>query len=323
MPTNHKAWLAIADILATGAGGRLDPRGAIAAYEEAGKLGSTAAWNSLGTLYRFGLVVPRSKKKALTYFQRTVDAPDGWGAYGLGSMLLEFGAGRGAGGQSALDLLSKAEAAGVADAVAELARAYLLGLGVRPDTNAAVSLLTKAAEGGNQIAIAKLIAIYRDGVRTGRRTIVRADISKARSMLDRYGEKLDRGTLLSQQLLLDVARNPSQAPSTIMAKISELSPGMQRSLLRDLVDASPDGYTRLIQLKFNELGLRVSPVSGKLNRNTASAMSTYCKRQGVQALCRMGPMSSPSATIFARAFVERTSEDGTAQNGEQPARQPP
>ncbi|MEO8883740.1 MAG: tetratricopeptide repeat protein [Devosia sp.] len=305
------AYVMIGDLLASGRGGLLDAQSAIAAYVQAAKSGRTDAMIKLGDLYRYGGLVKKNGATAAGYYQMAADAGSAYGVYALGRGYLESDLGAPGTAARGLDLLKKAEDQGVPEASVAIAEAYEFGYGVKSSMPMAIKLLEDSAAAGNTAAISHLVGIYRDGIKTHGRRLTWPNLAQAQSALARYGDKLDRGSLLFEQLLLDAAGpGAALAGGRIAARLGELSSRQRSELLGDLVDTNLNTLVAVIQTRHRELGLYSGKVTGLLTGSTRSSIAKFCATRATKAVCTNGLLTRDIAMVEADAFTNYAPSGG-------------
>ena len=115
-------------------------------------------------------------------------------------------------------MLEEAKSKNNPQAAVALAECYLGGFGTRRNAKAAMSLLREAADAGDPTAARKLVALYRDGHKSG----VSRNLDKAREELTAVASKLDPATLQSEEILLEASAAEGWASyRQIEAKVHE------------------------------------------------------------------------------------------------------
>jgi TPR repeat protein len=299
---DSRALLALGDLLSRGDAGPIDAQAAIRAYEAAADAGLADAFMRLGDLYREGVIVRRRADLAVDYYRRAADAGNPYGLYALGLGYMEGQLSGYGSPADAVVLLQDAEAAGVSDAVIAIANGVLFGYGTTRDVPGALAILDEAAVAGNVSASLRLVEIYRDGIVDGRTRLIRKDLDLARRYLSDVEDRLDRGASLHEAMLLDAASGTEQAYERIFGLAQEISPRSQEALLRELLTVNANAYTYVVQSQLDRLELFSGAKTGTLDRPTIRAINSYCALKQVEALCRLGPMSSQTARVLAFAF---------------------
>lgn len=296
------ALIVLGDLLSRGDAGPVDAKGAIKAYTEAAALGRSQALLRLGDLYRDGILVKKNGKRAAEYYRRAADLGDPYGLYSLGQGMTDRVLGRTGSPAEGQKTLLQAQRSGLAEAVRPLADSYINIQGSRRGTRQALALLQTEMLAGNIEAAKHLVGLYRDGYRAGGALLVKPKPDQARIVLDQVSHKLTRSDLLLEDLMFAAASKKKAGYQTILDRIDELAPSDRQSLVRALRNTSPPAYIYVAQARLRELGLLRSQATGVLDQQTVRAMRSYCKRTGAGALCRGGPMSSPTADMLSYAF---------------------
>jgi len=297
---SERAYVMIGDLLASG---RAEgPKDAIAAYEKAAALGRTDAMIKLGDLYRFGVLVGKSPKTAVRYYQMAIDAGDPYGLYSLGRGYLDNDLGGSGTPKRGLALLKQAEQKGIPEATVAIAEAYESGSAVKASIPTAIAILESAAQAGNTAAISHLLGVYRDGISVRNSHVTRPNLAKAAATLARYGDGLDRGARLSEQLQLDAAGRSWKAGKNIASRLPELSSHERAELLHAFLKININTLVAVIQAQHRQLGLYKGKVNGLLNNATVSSIAKFCKARATAAACNGGILSSNFSTIEADAF---------------------
>lgn len=296
---NSNALLALGDAYAKGAGGAAARQKAIAYYEQAAAAGRNLAFVRLGQIYRDGTGVDRDPVKALDYLNKAVAAGREGVMAMIGKGIADGKLGKGIPRRNGFAMLEEARRKSNPDAAVALAECYLGGLGVRRNANAALSLLRESAGEGNLAAVRKLVALYRDGHKSG----VRRNLDKARQELAAVSSKLDQTTLRTEEILLDAAAAEGTASyREIEAKVRAAGPLETPGLVRKLKSVNKHAYVFMVQGQLQSLGYHNNGTSGVLSRATVRAMYGYCIQWESKALCRQGPMTNRMTDVIVTAF---------------------
>ena len=298
---SDRAYVMIGDLLASGRGD--GTKGAVAAYEQAAKLGRTEAMIKLGDLYRYGTLVKKSGKTAAQYYQMAIDAGDAYGLYALGRGYADNDLGGSGTPKRGLALLKQAEQKGIPEATVAIAEAYESGSGVKASIPTAIGILENAAQAGNTAAISHLLGVYRDGISVHNHRVTRPDLAKAAATLAKYGDRLDRGARLSEQLQLDAAGQTWKAGTAIASRLPELSSHERAEVLHALLTININTLVAVIQVQHRQLGLYKGKVNGLLNNATVSSIGKFCAARATVVACNAGILSTDFASIEADAFA--------------------
>jgi len=298
---SDRAYVMIGDLLANGRGE--GTKGAVAAYEQAAKLGRTDAMIKLGDLYRYGTLVKKSGKTAVQYYQMAINAGDAYGLYSLGQGYVDNDLGASGTPKRGLALLKQAEQKGIPEATVAIAEAYEAGSGVKTSIPTAIGILEDAAQAGNAAAISHLLGIYRDGISVHNHRVTRPDLAKANATLAKYGNKLDRGGLLSEKLQLEAAGQGWKAGTKIASRLAELSSHERAEFLQSLLTININTLVAVIQVRHRQLGLYKGKVNGLLNNATVSSIGKFCTARATVAACNSGILSRDFPGIEADAFA--------------------
>ncbi len=296
-----RAYVMIGDLLAAGRGE--GTKGAVTAYEQAARLGRTDAMLKLGDLYRYGTLVKKSGKTAVQYYQMAIDAGDAYGLYSLGRGYLDNDLGGSGTPKRGLALLKQAEQKAIPEATVAIAEAYESGSGVKASIPTAIGILENAAQAGNAAAISHLLGIYRDGISVHNRRVTRPDLAKATATLAKYGNKLDRGSFLSEQLQLEAAGQSWKAGTNIASRLAELSSHERAEFLQALRTININTLVAVIQVQHRQLGLYKGKVNGLLNNATVASIAKFCTARATVAACNPGILGSAFPSIEADAFA--------------------
>lgn len=296
---NGNAMLAAGDAFARGAGGAAARQKALAYYEQAAAAGRSLAFVRLGEIYRDGRGVDRDPVKALDYFNKAVAAGRDGALVMIAKGIAEGKLGKGVPRRNGFAMLEEAKRKSNPDAAVALAECYLNGLGVGRNAEAALSLLRQAAEDGNSTAARKLVALYRDGHKSG----VRRNLTKAWAELAAVASKLDHGTLRSEEILLEAAAAEGTASyRQIEAKVRAAGPLETPKLVRKLKSVNKHAYVFMVQGQLQALGYHHYSATGTLSRVTVRSMYGYCIEWEPKPLCRQGPMTNRMTDVMVTAF---------------------
>jgi TPR repeat protein len=188
-----------------GVGGSPDVAAGLETLERAARFGNGAAATDLGLLHRDGAEgLAVDPATARDWFERAAEAGDGWGATHLARLLSDGDAAVPDDPAQALALLGAGDARGIAAATHGLALAHWDGAGTPPDPQAARATMTRAALAGFPRALNDLGVMAETGVGNA------PDPARAAEL---YEAAARAGDTLGAWNLADLLMNPDLAPT--------------------------------------------------------------------------------------------------------------
>lgn len=297
-----RALLALGDLYSEGSASPMRPDAAISSYLAAAKLGNTVAMIRLGDIYRAGRFSRPQRKQAAVYYRMASDAGNPFGMFALGRLLVEGRVGKAGTPAEGMDLLAKAEKAGIDSAAGAIAESYFYGHGVRQNTAHAVDVLDQAMARGNIDAALRMVAAYRDGKANGRSRLVKRNSAKARKLLDSLSVRLSGAEMAYQQFLMEASIARTQKLDDLYARLRAFSEPDRQRLVRDLRRTNPNLLVYAAQVRLKELDIYHGKPTGMLNARTSRALSRHCRKTAVAYFCSRGPMSGNNTEILSYAF---------------------
>lgn len=226
----------LGDIHLEGRGMAADPLRAARYYRQAASLGSVAAMTALADMHRCGIGVAFSPQLEQRWRERAAFQGSGASMYRYAAALPV--AGTPAEQARRFRLMRRAAMLGSREAMAQVAAAYLVGLGVAADPAAAAAWRERALAPGadavrGHVALAEL---YRDGV------IVDRDLEAARALLDAIAATGDgRGRYELARFEAAFGGDPARARAILLTAAEAGNAQAMRSVAESLGDGESAG----------------------------------------------------------------------------------
>ncbi|MCE6959277.1 hypothetical protein LAZ40_09450 [Cereibacter sphaeroides] len=299
------AWMKLGDMLATGAGGEVDAKGAFDAYGRAAAAGNPWGHLRVARMYRDGTGVEADAGQSLHHFEAALAA--GGEAADMARRDL-IGGHLGGKFGSFSDPEAGTRLASDAMGTQDMKMAFLLArlpveipgvdeAALGPLREKALSLVSAAAEAGDPAAVAALFDHWAARARTSRE----AEASLAELVRDQ-GALLDASRLVKFGIQDGGARMSPQERRDMVAKLEGLT-GKDYLNAFGATGINPNLRLQAIQSLLAKAGYYDGKADGLLGLLTIKAMNRFCRHNGLAAECKGGPLSYATGRAIAERLV--------------------
>lgn len=288
------AMRSLADLYLKGSVVAPNPQEAIELLQRAAAFGDSSAAETLSVLYAGNEPFPSDYDEVKRYLDLTLAMGNTRAVLGVATAIAEGPLAR-AHGEDAYQLLSGAVSSGVPGAAARLARLQLDGRFPAQGLDGVMSMLNKAALGGDQAAARFLLGLYRDGYGL----LLKPDAKAADTFLAAVEPVLGvEGTAMEKITIAALRGESAETLETISGQYGLLSKLNAVSALNNLRRVNARAYVYVVQKRLAAMGLYQGALSGTLDNVTIRAFRAGCEQAAAAAACAPGPLTSGTAQVL-------------------------